>query len=176
MKQLLVLIALAVSPLAAQQTDLQSEAVRAFQSGDYASARTLFESLLSQDPRNAAAKNYLRIIAQREKGGAELEGHLRKIIIPSAIFQNATTREAVAFVSQKVAELTGGKQALNVVWLVPEDRDTSRVSLSLQNVPASEVLRYIAESAGLEIAYSEHAATIRPRDSAPRAGPMMRSP
>ena len=65
-------------PLEAQQSEMQAEAMRAFQAGDYATAKSLFESLLSIDPKNPAARNYLRAIAQREKGGPGLEGALKK--------------------------------------------------------------------------------------------------
>ena len=164
MKKLLALVFLAFSSLAAQQSEMQAEAVRAFQAGDYATAKSLFESLLSLEPKNFAARNYLRAIAQREKSGASLEGALRKILIPTVDFRDATVREAVAFVSQKVRELSGGKQSVNVVWLVsPEQTASARVTLSLRNVPASEVLRYIGESSNLQFSYDALAVKIKPK-------------
>ena len=163
MKKVLALLFLAFSSLAAQQSEMQAEAVRAFQAEDYVTAKSLFESLLSIDPRNLAARNYLRAIAQREKGGPGLEGALRKILIPTVDFRDATVREAVAFVSQKVHELSGGKQSLNVVWMVPpEQTATARVTLSLRNMPASEVLRYIGASSNLQFSYDALAVKIKP--------------
>jgi hypothetical protein len=163
MKKLLALVFFAFSSLAAQQSEMQAEAVRAFQAGDYATAKSLFESLLSLEPKNFAARNYLRAIAQREKSGASLEGALRKILIPTVDFRDATVREAVAFVSQKVRELSGGKQSVNVVWMVsPEQTASARVTLSLRNVPASEVLRYIGESSNLQFSYDALAVKIKP--------------
>ena len=74
-----------------------------------------------------------------------------------------TVREAVAFVSQKVRELSGGKQSVNVVWMVsPEQTASARVSLSLQNVPASEVLRYIGDASNLRFSYDALAVKIKP--------------
>jgi len=163
MKRLLTLLLFAFSSLAAQQVEIQAEAVRAFQAGDYATAKSLFESLLSVDPKNLAARNYLRAIALRESSGPGLEAALRNIIIPTVDFRDATVREAVAFVSQKVRELSGGKRSVNVVWMVPpEQADSARVTLSLQNVPASEVLRYIGDSSNLRFSYDAHAVKIRP--------------
>jgi hypothetical protein len=154
MKKILAFLLLAFGSLQAQQSEMQAEAVRAFQAEDYATAKSLFESLLSIDPKNLAARNYLRAIAQREKGGPGLEGALRKILIPTVDFRDATVREAVAFVSQKVRELSGGKQTVNVVWLVPpEQTATARVTLNLRNVPASEVLRYIGAASNLRFSY-----------------------
>ena len=163
MKRLLALLFFAFSSLAAQQVEIQAEAVRTFQAGDYATAKFLFESLLSMDPKNLAARNYLRAIAQREKSGPGLESALRKILIPTVDFRDVTVREAVAFVSQKVRELSGGKQSVNVVWMVSAEQTASaRVTLSLQNVPASEVLRYIGESSNLQFSYDALAVKIKP--------------
>jgi hypothetical protein len=158
-----LLLLLAFSPLVAQQEEIQSEAVRAFQAGDYATAKSLFESLLAMDPKNPAARTFLRAIALREGEGPGLQASLRKINIPAVDFRDVTVREAVAFVAQKVHELSGGKQSLNVVWMVPsETTDSTRITLSLQNVPASEVLRYIGDASDLRFTYDTHAVKIRP--------------
>jgi Tetratricopeptide repeat len=160
-KRLVALLLLAFSSLSAQQEEIQSEAVRAFRAGDYATAKSLFESLLAIDPKNPAARNYLRAIALREGSGSGLETALKNIYIPTIDFRDVTVREAVAFVGQKVHELSGGKQSLNVVWMVPPDTtEGTRVNLSLQNVPASEVLRYIGDASNLKFSYDAHAVKI----------------
>jgi hypothetical protein len=161
-KRLVALLLLAFSSLSAQQEEIQSEAVRAFRAGDYATAKSLFESLLAIDPKNPAARNYLRVIALREGSGSGLETALKNINIPTIDFRDVTVREAVAFVGQKVHELSGGKRSLNVVWMVPpETTEGTRVNLSLQNVPASEVLRYIGDASNLKFSYDAHAVKIR---------------
>lgn len=166
MKTMVALLLLAFGSLQAQESEMQAEAVRAFQAEDYATAKSLFESLLSIDPKNLAARNYLRAIAQREKGGPGLEGALRKILIPTVDFRDATVPEAVAFVSQKVRELSGGTQIVNVVWMVPPEQTASaRVTLNLRNVPASEVLRYIGASSNLRFSYDALALKIQPMNS-----------
>jgi len=162
-KRLLALLLIALSNLAAQQEEIQSEAVRAFREGDYATAKSLFESLLAVDPKNPAARTYLRAIAVREGSGPSLLSALRKINIPSIDFRDVSVREAVAFVGQKVHELTGGERSLNVVWMVPlETIENKRITLSLQNVPAAEVLRYIGDAADLKFSYDAYAVKIRP--------------
>jgi hypothetical protein len=73
-----------------------------------------------------------------------------------------SVREAVAFVAQKVHELSGGERSLNVVWLIPpETTQDKRVTLSLQNVPAAEVLRYIGDASDLKFTYDAYAVKIR---------------
>ncbi|HET7238635.1 MAG TPA: tetratricopeptide repeat protein [Terrimicrobiaceae bacterium] len=163
MKRLLALLLLATSPLVAQQEEIQSEAVRAFQAGDFATAKSLFQSLLQIDPKNPAARNYLRAIALRESGGPGLEASLRSINIAAVDFRDVTVREAVAFVAQKVQEISAGKRSVNVVWMVPpETTEGTRITLSLRNVPASEVLRYISDASNLRFTYDAHALKIRP--------------
>lgn len=163
MKRVLALLLLAISPLVAQQEEMQAEAVRAFQAGDFTTAKSLFQSLLEIDPKNPAARNYLRAIALREGGGPGLEASLKNINIPAVDFRDVTVREAVAFVAQKVQEISGGKQSVNVVWMVPPDMtEGTRVTLSLRNLPASEVLRYIGDASNLRFTYDARALKIRP--------------
>jgi len=68
MKKFLVLLLIALLPLEAQQDQLQAEALRAFQSEDYETAKTLFESLVAADPRNSVAQIISRssLSARRE--------------------------------------------------------------------------------------------------------------
>jgi hypothetical protein len=168
MKKFAAILFLAFSALAAQEGEIQQEAVRAFQLGDYATAKSLFESLLSMDPKNAVARNYLRVIAQREKSGPGLEQSLRRVILPVVEFRDTSVHEAVAFVSQKVRELSGGKQSVNVVWMVsPQQAADARVTLSLRNVPASEVLRYIGDASNLRFSYDALAVKVTPMSSPP---------
>jgi len=135
------------------------EAVQAFKSGDYATSRTLFESVLAADPSNRGAQTYLAIIAK--KGTAGLEASLREIILPNVELNDSEAREAFTFVQTQIKKQTAGKQNLNIVWMVPEG-STPPVSLSLQKIPATEALRYIADSAGLELKYEPHALKIQP--------------
>jgi hypothetical protein len=162
-KRLVALLLFAFSNLSAQQEEIQLEAVRAFREGDYGTAKALFESLLAVDSRNLAARNYLRAIAVREGSGPNLQTVLRKINIPTIDFRDVSVREAVAFVGQQVHELSGGERSLNVVWIVPPEAIADkRVTLSLQNVPAAEVLRYIGDASDLKFSYDAYAVKIRP--------------
>ena len=159
---LLALAVLSLTPLVAQQSDMMAEAVRAYQTGDYKTAKSLFQSLVSLNPRNTAAKNYLTAIIQKEKEGPGLEASLRAIILPKVDFSDTTPREAMTYVGQQVDKLSGGKQKLNLVWVVPPDMEKNTVTLKLENTPANEVLRYVAEMAGLKLGYEAHALKVTP--------------
>jgi len=159
---LLFSVVLALGSLSAQQSDMMAEAVRAYQTGDYATAKSLFQSLVSLNPRNTAAKNYLGMITQKEKSGPGIEARLKQIILPKVDFQNTTPREAMTYVSQQVNKNIQGSQKLNIVWLVPADAQLAPITLGLQNTPANEVLRYIAEMASLKLDYEEYAVKVTP--------------
>ena len=147
---------------------LSAEAIAAFKKGDFTTSRQLFETVLSQNPRDTIAQNYLKAIAIREKGGSGaggpavgIEGKIRSIIIPKADFQDASVRDAITYVSQQVKSLSGGKQTMNIVWLIPADHP-GRVTLSLQNIPASELMKYVAESGGVQLDYDAYAVKVKP--------------
>lgn len=158
MKKFLPLFFVTAS-LFAQPAEIQKDAIAAYQAGDYKTAKSLFAVVLETEPRNTVAQNYLRMIAQKEKGGT-LENSLSKILIPKVEFTDASVREAVTYVAQRVSALTEGKQTLNIVWLIPSEYD-ARVTISLQNIPATEALKYIATSANLKLNYDARALTIR---------------
>jgi len=173
MKWFSLFLLIMASPLLAQtKTDKATfeQGVRAFHGGDYETARMLLETVVATDPRNQAAQNYLRMIQAQQKAGNSLSTSLKKILLPKVDFQDATAREAVTFVAQQVGKQTDGKQTVNVVWMVPEGVER-RVTLSLQNIPAFEALKYIAEAASLQVEYDNFAVKIKAKAAAtPSAG------
>jgi hypothetical protein len=153
--------ALAQNP-APSPNPIFTEAVEAFKKEDYATARLLFEAVLADNPRDTASANYLKTIGIREKGGGGkgIEANLKKVIVPKVDFQDATVRDAITYVAQQVKTISGGKQTLNIVWLIPADY-AARVTLSLQNVPAAEVMKYVAQSGNLKLDYDAYAVKVK---------------
>ncbi len=165
-----VLFALQCSFAQTPQNPMVSEGIAAFKKGDYENARMLFDAALAQNPKDTTAQNYARIVALKIKSGnSGLQASLKTVIIPKIQFTDATPRECVDYVVQRIDKLTEGKQKVSVVWMVPESFN-ALVTLSLQNVPATEALRYIAEMAGLQIDYDTYAITIRPAAPGKSAG------
>lgn len=170
MKWLLPILLLMTSPLMAQQksnSGTLTDAVRAFNGGDYEKASSLFETVLATDPKNQAAQNYMRMIQAQQKNTSSLPAALKKINLPKVEFQEVTAKEAFNYISQQVRTQTGGKQTVNVVWMVPEGKEKN-VTLSLQNIPAFEALRYIADASDLELQYDNFAVKVKPQ-AAPAA-------
>jgi len=161
-RTLLAFLLSATAALAQQPSPLFTEAVRAFKEQDYQTAQSLFESVVSTDPKNQAAQNYLRIIDTRLKSGrAGLQASLKTIVLPNVSLHDTTAKEAVDYIAQQVIKQSKGQQKMSVVWLVPEDY-SAKVTLDLQNIPASEALRYVTDNANLQLAYDTYAVKISP--------------
>lgn len=140
-----------------------AEAIAAFRKGDLARARSLFEAAALRNPQDQTAQTYLRAIAIRQKQSpaSSLETSLKTILIPRVNYQDVTVRAAVEYLSRQVSALSQGRQSLNVVWVVPGlDSHEPRITLALQDVPASDVLRYILDLAGFKAASDASAVRI----------------
>ena len=163
MKKFLLALLVITSPLLAQTSGsaVLTDAVRAFHGGDYETASSLFQVVLASDPKNQAAQNYLKMIQAQQKAGNSLSAGLKKVILPKVDFQDATAREAFTFVAQQIEKVSGGKQSLNVVWMVPEGQE-KKVTLALRDIPAFEAMRYIAAASNLQLEYDKFAVKIRP--------------
>jgi len=167
---LAVLFALQCSFAQTPQNPMVTEGIAAFKKGDYENARMLFDAALAQNPKDATAQTYARMTAMKVKSSdSGLQGALKKVIIPKVEFTDVTAKESVDYVVQRIKTLTEGKQNVSLVWMVPSDFP-GRITLSLQNVPATEALRYIAEMAGLELDYDNYALKVKPAPTAKPAG------
>lgn len=160
-----------VLPVSAQtQTttqDLLSAAQTAYIRGDLPAAKRDFEMVNRIDPRNQLAINYLRIIKTQEAKmprGNEQERMLSQVIIPKIEFQDATLGSIIDYLRGAVAKATEGKQAVNFVVALPEEQArTQTVTLKLNNVPFTEVLRYLGELSNVQFEYEKYAIKVKPK-------------
>lgn len=146
---------------------LLSEAQTAYLRGDMATAKRNFELANQLDPRNPTAIGYLRLIkakeAQDARGGGGQEKQLAAVIIPKVEFREATFGSALDFLKQQVAGQSQGKIAVNFVLQIPDEQvKTHTVTLSLTNVPFTEVLRYLGTLTGTTFAFEKYAIAVRP--------------
>ncbi|MEM7145647.1 MAG: DUF4974 domain-containing protein [Verrucomicrobiota bacterium] len=96
----------------------------------------------------------------------QLRAKLDQIVIPSIDFYDTPLPDAVEFLRQKAAQLdpTGsGAQGVNFViaGTLPDPPPT--ITLKLQQVPLSDVLKYVTGLADMRYDISAHAVTIRAR-------------
>ena len=174
-------IAFASVALGGQElSDLLTEAQRAYLRGEIAVAKEKFELVRKLDPQNRIAVSSLRRIAADEaKATAELgpgnatKVALAKLIMPKIDLREASLAEALEFLRQKGNQLDDGKTAINFVVQLDDATKATKVTLSLSNVPFSEVLRYIGDLAQVEFVYDRFAINVKPKGvaAAPVAAP-----
>ena len=143
-----------------------SEAQRAYLGGDTATAKTKFQELLSVDPSNVGAKNYLRMIVMAEKKDKKgaLSGQLATLMVPKVSFKEASFASVLEFLKTKAAELSANKVAPSFVLQLPPDfAKQTPITLELSNVPFTEVLRYLGDLTSTKFQIQEFAIVVTQR-------------
>jgi hypothetical protein len=83
-----------------------------------------------------------------------------QLTIPKLEFREATLPEVLDFFTARSCELDPKKHGVNIVLDVPPEKREARISLSLQNVPLGEAVRYAAQLAGLDVVGEPYALVI----------------
>lgn len=147
---------------------LLTEAQAAYLRGDIDAARAKFESVLVLDPKNQTAIGYLKNINARESGGSP-EKQLARVIMPKIEFREASMTAALDYLKQSISKQTDGKTTVNFVVQLPEEQANAPVTLSLSNVPFTEVLRYLGTLTKTSFVYDRYAIMVRPAASTAQA-------
>lgn len=161
---LLLLLASTTIPAGAKPS-LSAEAQRDYLAGDYTAAKQKFELILATDPKNVAARNYLKMIATAEgqaKPGAKLESQLQKLILPQVDFKEATLDAALDYLRVQATKVSAGKIQTSFV-LQPGVNSSTPVTLHLVNIPFTEVLRYMSELANVQFSVDRYAISVKPK-------------
>ena len=171
MKALLLLIAtglILVLPARAQSTaTLYTEAQRAFLAGDTNTAKDKFNAVLSADPNNIGAKNYLRTILTAEKKNQKstMAAQLAVLIVPKVSFKDASLDSVLEFLKSKAAELSEQKVTPSFVLQLPPDFARQMpITLELTNVPFTEILRYLGEITSTKFEIQQYAIVVKPKN------------
>ncbi|MEK0450666.1 MAG: hypothetical protein RL088_2934 [Verrucomicrobiota bacterium] len=157
--------------IAASAQDVQTlltEAQRDYIRGDRAAAKEKFTIIQKAEPNNRIAANYLRMIAAEEKKQgvdetAGLRTRMEKTVIDRIDFRDATVGEALEFLGKKVAAANPNADKVNIVQQLTDEQKGARITLSLNNIAASEALRYVTELANLSVSYEKFAVVVKPK-------------
>ena len=169
---MLALASLVSTASASDVSDMLTEAQRAYIRNDHAAAKEKFAMILKVDPTNRTAISYMRVIAAEEqKGGGkvarnETEEACKKLIMEKVDFRDASLAEALDFLKQKAATVSGGKVVVNFVLQVDEQTQGKKVTLSVQKVPFAEVLRYVGDLAEVQFKFEQYAIVVKPKGAA----------
>ncbi len=86
-------------------------------------------------------------------------------IMPKVDFQDAPLREALEFLAAKSKKLDENGEGANIVIRNADKIGDVRITLTLNNVPFVQVLRYIAEMANCEVVREEFAFVVGPKQA-----------
>jgi hypothetical protein len=154
---------------------LVQEGQAAYNKGDYATAKSAFEMAYQMDSRNLTAINYLtklRALEKTRKGTVTPEQQLAGIMVPKVNLKDATVGSVFEYLRSMSSKLSDGKVVANFVLKIPDEQiKTQTVTLSLSNVPFTEVVKFVAELANLSVEYQQHAVVVTPKSIAPAPAP-----
>ena len=161
---------LLAAPPAPEVGQFLTDGQTAFNKGDYATAKGAFEMVYQMDPRNVTAINYLQKIKVLEKGApknVDQEKQLAALIVPKVQLKEATIGSVFDYLKTTAGKLSDGKIAVNFVLKLPDDViKTQTITLSMNNAPFTEVVKYVAELANLNVQYQKFAVLVTPRGGA----------
>ncbi len=93
--------------------------------------------------------------------GAVMRARAEAVVFPEVTFKDTSLSSAVEFLRQMTAKAAAGK-GINFVELYPKEfGDETTVTLSLNGVPLSAVLKYLGESSGVAVEYQAVAIVLK---------------
>ena len=143
-----------------------TEAVQTYEAGDTAGAKQKLRLALEVDQNfRPAAALLTKIAADEKQAGAQPLGvsaqTLSKVIVPIEL-KDTSLQTAIEILRQRISEKSGGKVEVNFVLKLPPDLANKRISIHLDRVPASEVMRYMGSLAGVEFKVEQYAVMVLP--------------
>ena len=89
---------------------------------------------------------------------------LSKVIVP-VDFKDTSLQTAIEMLRQRISEKSGGKVEVNFVLKLPPDLTNKKISMHLDRVPATEVMRYMGSLAGVDFKMEQYAVMVVPAGS-----------
>jgi len=167
-----------VAPVAAQTSatsyDIDSQyrsARKMFEQGDLSGAEKIFKEILQIQPSHTPSRSYLSQIKEKRADVPKvtLEHHLALVKIKEVKLEGFTFNDAVKYMRVKVPEVlaASGKEDLNVNFVVfnsdgQADKEIT-TDLVLNNIPVSELIRYVCDLGGFTASYRGDMVEFRPK-------------
>ncbi|MEM1295832.1 MAG: hypothetical protein AAGH89_10740 [Verrucomicrobiota bacterium] len=143
--------------------EVYEEGKRAYLGKDYEKALKAFEYVKKYYPRDPRVRSYIaktQMALKEDRPRASMEAQLRAVVIPSVEFEDATLDTVLEYLTQKTEELSGGKIRPNFVYRgSPQEKAQGGITLKLNHVPVSEVIRYVGQITRTQFKYEQYAIT-----------------
>ena len=148
-----------------------AQAVQAYNQGDIDGAKHQLALTLEIDKNFRPATALLQRIAQDQRASAGATPaavvpvkSLERMVVPVE-FKDTSLQSALEYIRQHIEAGSGGKTAVNFVLNVPPELANKRISLQLDHVPVTELLRYVGDLAGVSFQFQKYAIVVTPADS-----------
>ena len=146
-------------------SQVYTQAVETFNRGDVEGAKQKLQRALEVDPNFRPASALLARITAAQRPGVPGPGISAKTLDHTVVpveFNNTTLTSALEIIRQKAAETSGGKLQINFAVNLPPELANKKVTLKMDHVPLSEVLRYVGEMAGVSFEKEQYAILVTP--------------
>jgi tetratricopeptide (TPR) repeat protein len=161
----LVSQALAQSPAQVAQS-LYQKGLAAEKAGDPVAAKGFYTDALKADPKNPNARYSLGQLKLTSSSIAAKgrEAKFGAVAIPVIQLDGATLKESLDALGMIIEKQSKEEVTPNFVIEDPKGLLTERkISLSLKNMPAQAVMKYLLDQTGAKARYDEHAIVVSPR-------------
>ncbi len=128
----------------------------AYYKGDMATAKTLLTKVAAARPDHAETRSMLASIAAHNPPTPSVKTTYAGVTIPKVEFFEITVAEATQGLALMSKNSSAGKVMPNFIIKHP-DIGAKRVTLTLTNVPMTDVIDYIAQLSGCKAVYDKNA-------------------
>lgn len=142
---------------------LYERGLAAMNQGDVIAAERDLRAVLQAEPQHPHAKFALnQLLLNRDKIAARYrENMMKQTKITKVEYSDATISECLDSLNELVKQATNQKFIPNFVIKDPMGKlKSQKVTLNLANIPASQVLQYIASFTQCRVIYEEHAIVV----------------
>jgi hypothetical protein len=152
----------------------------AFHTGDLATAREMFATVLKHNPKHALSQHYLAQIRAAEEargGNATVERKMQSVVLEDFAVDGDTIGTTVQYLVRLTEKSSGGEFKPNIVLKgLSEGQLAKEMTFSLNRVPAAYALKTIGDMVGVQFRYDEHAIVGSPRPREGAAAPASAPP
>lgn len=136
---------------------LYEEGRAAFNAGAFELAREKLNQVAARNPNHMPTKAMLATINQKlGVDNTQLRKSYSSVVLEKVDFADVTVEEAIEALRILSKKASGDKVVPNIIIKSPEV-GKKNVTLTLTNVPLTEVLNYIAELSGARLTYDKNA-------------------
>ncbi len=145
-----------------------AQAIQAYNQGDIDGAKRQLALTLEIDKNFRPATALLQRIAQAQNASAGATPaavvpvkSLERMVVPVE-FKDTSLQSALEYIRRRIEAASGGRTAVNFVLNVPPELANKRVTLQMDHVPVTELLRYLGDQAGVSFQYQKYAIVVTP--------------